>query len=408
MNLIQYVARLKLTANAQRHEHSAERHCNTFRNEVHKVKPAVDEHHVVVAAGETQQVGGSDAVGAKAADSNQNSFNHDGDGDPENSLFTVGGLALSNCLINEVGRNHFHQGDGRGDGSQQNQQVEDHAEQGAGGAHVGENILQGDEQELGAVQGQLVGSKATGKAVGNGCGDNGQTGHQSHDGIRHNDNGGVLDQIFLLVKVGAVGDHGTHRQGQGEEHLTTGSTENAYEARRFLNEAACHSVAGNEHELEALSSLGQGQGPDDDDDKHHEQGGHTHLVELLNAALDTTLDDEHTDDHEQHRKHDAAKGVGEHGTEGSAAGDGTAEDDAEAEAQLRQVQGHVLDAVAAQNGVEAHDEERSKHCKPAYPREFFGCLLIRLDGVGAGLAAQGQLTDHDYHTDKDCQQQVND
>lgn len=407
VNLAEYVIGLELAANAQRHEHSANGHCKTFSDEVKEVEPAVNEHHVVVTAGETENVGGGDTVGAKAADGDQNGFNHDCDGDPENGLFAVCGLALGNCLVHEVGRNDLHQGDGGGDSGQQDQQVEDNAEQGAGGAHVGENILQSDEQELRAIQNQLIGSEAACKAVGNGGGDNGETGHQSDDSISHNDNNGVLDQILFLVKVRAVGDHSAHCKGQGEEHLTTGSAEDADEVGCFLDKAARHSVAGNEHELETLNSVGQGQGADDDDDEHHEQGGHTDLVELLNAALNATLDDEHADYHEQESEHDAAEGVGEHCAEGGTAGDGAAEDAAQAKAQLGKVQGHVLNAVAAKDRVEAHDKEGGKHCQPAYPCKFLGSLFVRRDGVGAGLTTKGQLTDHDYHAHEDCQQQVN-
>lgn len=407
MNLSQYVVGLKLTANAQRHEHSANRHCKTFSDEVKEVEPAVDEHHVVVAAGETENVGRGDAVRAETADSDQNSLNHDGDGDPENGLFAVCGLALGNCLVNEVGRDDLHQGDGGGDGGKQDQQIEDNAEQRTGGAHVGENILQGDEEELRAVEDQLIGSKTAGETVCNGGGDNGETGHQGDDSISHNDNSGVLDQILFLVKVRAVGDHSAHCKRQGEEHLTAGGAEDADEVGRFRNKAACHRVAGNEHEFETLNSVGQGQRADDNDDQHHEQGGHTDLVELLDAALNAALNDKHADDHEQQGEHNAAEGVGEHCAEGSAAGDSAAEDAAQAKAQLGKVEGHVLDAVAAEDGVEAHDKEGSQNGKPAYPCEFLGSLFVRCDGVSAGFTAESQLTDHDYHTDKDCQQQVN-
>ena len=310
--------------------------------------------------------------------------------------------------VKEQRSDNLHQGDGGGDGGNDHQQVEHHAEEGAAGTHVGEHILQGDEQELGAAQDHVAVGDAAGHGVGNGSGDNGQTGQQSNDGIGHNNDQGVLGQVLLLTQVGAVSNHGAHGQGQGEEHLAAGAAQNLHEAGRLGNEACGHRIAGNEHELQAFHCAGQGQGADDNDDEHHKQGRHTHLVELLDAAGNAALDDQHADDHKHQREHEAAEGVGEHGAEGGAAADGTAKNAAEAEAQLCQVQGHVLQAVAAQNGVEAHDQEGSQNAQEAQPFEFLAGLFVSAQHAPAGLAAQSQLTDHNGHAHKYSQQQIND
>ena len=67
--------------------------------------------------------------------------------------------------ILQEGGDDLDQRDGGGDGGDENQQIEDDAEQGAYAAHIGEHVLQGDEQELGSAEGDLVVGKAGGHAV---------------------------------------------------------------------------------------------------------------------------------------------------------------------------------------------------------------------------------------------------
>ena len=54
--------------------------------------------------------------------------------------------------------------------------------------------------------------------------------HQGHHGIHAHDDHGALAQILLLVQIGAVGNHDTGAQRQGEEHLPAGGCENLPEA----------------------------------------------------------------------------------------------------------------------------------------------------------------------------------
>ena len=208
----------------------------------------------------------------------------------------------------------------------------------------------------------------------------------------------------FFAQVGAVGQDRAHGQGQREEHLAAGRAENGNEVRTGLNKAAGNGIARNEHELQAFAGIGEGQGADDDDEQHHEQRRHTDLVELLNTAGDTALHDHHADDDEQDREDHAAERSGQHLAEHLAAGH---RDSVIAEAQLRHVQRDILQAVAAEHGVEAHDEERGNGSKPADPAELFADLLVGINRAELGLTADRQLGDHDDHTDENSQQQVN-
>ena len=83
-----------------------------------------------------------------------------------------------------------------------------------------------------------------------------------------------------------------------------------------------------------------------------------------------------------------------------------AENVAEVEAELRHVQRGVLDAVAAEHGIKAHNKERRQNAEPAEPAELFRHRLIRGDNALASLAAEGKLAAHDDHADKYRQQQI--
>ena len=135
---------------------------------------------------------------------------------------------------------------------------------------------------------------------------------------------------------------------------------------------------------------GEGDAADDDDDQHHEQSGHTDGVEALNAVLNATLDDQQTDAQEQNGEHHAAKLVGQHGSKQLTAGFL-----GNTERQIAEVQGHVFQAVAAQNGVEAHDQEGRQDAQPAQEAELLGDGIVGTHDAGAGLTADGQLTHHD-------------
>ena len=390
-----------LPADHQGHQHGAERHRDTFRPAVHEVEEAIQEGRHGL---HTEKAGRAE-VGAQTVGRDDNRFHQDQQGDDQNVALTGIGLALLEILVDPVGGDGLHQGDGGGNGRDQNEDIEDNAEQGAEGTHVGEHVLQRDEQQARAAQGDLTGSHALGQAVGDGRRDNGDTGHQRDERIGRDDDDGVLDKVLILAEVGAVGQDGAHGQRQGEEHLAAGGTENGDQVGRFIDEARADRIAGDKHELQAFRGIGEGQRTHDDDEQHHEQRRHTDFIELLNTAGDTALHDNHADDDEQDREDHAAKRGGQHRAEDLSAAHGNS---AVSEAQLRHVQRDVLQAVAAEHGVEAHDQEGCDCGQPADPCELLADLLVGINRAELGLAADCKLGDHDNHTDKDREEQVHD
>ena len=384
----------QLPADHDAHDQRAGGHGQTLGQGVHEVQPAVvpgaDADHLLERY--------PHAVAAQAVHGHQSGLNHDGHADPEHGLGAVALLALALRMVQQEGDDHLDQGDGGGNGRHQHEQVENHAEQGADGAHGLEHVLKGDEQQLGTAEG---GAGAVGR---HGGGDDGDARHDGHQGVRKNHHHRVLHDVLGFLHIGAVGDGDAHGQGQGEEHLPACGSQDGDEAGSLGNEARLHRVAGKEHEFQALRRAGQGDGADDDDHQHHKEGGHAHVVELLNAPGDAAPVDEVADNHEQKGEHDAAKGVGQHGAEQVRPG----LDLRPGEGQVAQVQGHVLDAVAAQNRVEAQNDEGGEHRQPAHPLEARGQCVVSADGALAGFPAHGQLGHHDAEAHEDGQQHIDD
>ena len=182
-------------------------------------------------------------------------------------------------------------------------------------------------------------------------------------------------------------------------------TKDTDKARCGFNKAALYRVAGNEHELQAFNGMGERQGTEDDDEKHHKQSRHTDFVELLNTFRDTALHDDHADDDKQCGEDNASDRGGEHCAEDLAAAHC---DCFVTEAELSHIQGNVLQAVAAENGVEAHDEERGYRCKPADPCELLGNFFVSINRAELRLTADSQFGAHDDHAYKNCKQQIDD
>ena len=263
-----------------------------------------------------------------------------------------------------------------------------------------EHVLQRCEQEGRAAELNIGNVHALRDAVGNSRRDNGEAGHDGNDRIRNDDDDTVLGEVFALIQIGAVGDHGAHGEGQREEHLTTCGRQNVHHTWCFFNEASLHSVAGDEHELQAFRSVRQRPCADDDDDEHDEQGGHADLVELLDAAVNAAEVNQEADEHEQHQNADADPGVAQHRAKGAAV--------RHRAEQAADVDADVVDAVAAEDGVEGHDKERGDNRQPADPSEalLLRDRLVSVYRAVAGLAADCQLAKHDCKANEDSQQEI--
>ena len=132
--------------------------------------------------------------------------------------------------------------------------------------------MHGDEQQAGAGGG--------GAALGKHGGEDGQTGHDSGDGVRRGDDPGVDGDVGVLLQIGAVGDHGSHAQRAGEQHLARGSAAGLEEVE--LRARHLHALGG-EHIHQPLLRAGQSEVVYDQEDQNGEQGGDAHLIELFNA-----------------------------------------------------------------------------------------------------------------------------
>ena len=67
---------------------------------------------------------------------------------------------------------------------------------------------------------------------------------------------------------------------------------------------------------------------------------------------------------------------------------------------------HVAHDESAEDVVERQQAERRQYAEQAYPLVLLAELCVSADGAEAGLAADGQLAEHDDHADEDDQEQV--
>ena len=162
-------------------------------------------------------------------------------------------------------------------------------------------------------------------------------------------------------------------------------------------------VAGKEHEFQALYRAGESQAADDDHHQHNGQGGHSHTVKPFNAPLDAPLDDEVAQNQVQEGKHQRAKLVGEHPSEKLLPCGRMA-----VKAQIRQIQAHILNAVAPQNRVEPQNQQGGEYRQPADPAEAPAQLVVGPHHAQARLSADGQLADHHGDAYQHRQNQVDD
>ena len=297
-------------------------------------------------------------------------------------------------LVHVEGGHDLDQRDGGGDGRDENEYVEDEAEDGAEAAHGGEHVLQRYEQQARAGHGGVL------AAEGDGRGQDCEGGHDGDQRVGGDDDERVLLDVLLLLKVGAVGDHGAHAQREREEHLPAGRGDDGHEVLLERLQVRL------EHEAQALAGARQGDGADDDDEQHDKERGHGVLRELLDAARNAAHDYDAGERQEDDAVDDGLELVGQQAVEEvarryAAAAPGRAED-------VAQVHDDVLRDVAAEDGVEAHDEEGRGYAEPAEPADLLGQLLVGADDAEAGLAAQRQLADHDHEADEQYQQQVDD
>ena len=354
--------RLQLPADHQAHEQRPQGHQQALGHAVEQTQPA-GAPAGQLGAGQTQQLRRGDVIAAHTVGADQSAQGRTDHHRNGGIQLAAVALALFPCLIAEMGHDDLQHGDGGGDGGKEHQQVKQDAEHGTGGSHLIEHVLHGDKQQLRAAQSSVG---VQGKASGNDT----QTGHQGHHGIHAHDDHGALAQILLLVQIGAVGNHDTGAQRQGEEHLPAGGCENLPEAGGLVDDAVGHGPAGDEHILQAVRRTRQGAGADDADDEDEEQGRHPYGADPLDAAAYAAHDHQHGDEHEGQCKGDGHVGLAQQPLKhvGAAHPIG-AEFGAD---EVAEVHHHIAQTVAAQSAVKAEDQRRSGNTQPAQPLEALG------------------------------------
>ena len=133
MELVQNRLRTDLPAHHNAHHQSTDGHGQALRQHIHKV-----QHGIVPAGGRRP---GEHTGGTQTVDPYQHRNCENGKADQKRHLGAVSLSAFLLRPVQEIGDVHLDQGDGGGNGGDQHQQIEDHAEQRAGGAHGPEHIL---------------------------------------------------------------------------------------------------------------------------------------------------------------------------------------------------------------------------------------------------------------------------
>ena len=203
-------------------------------------------------------------------------------------------------------------------------------------------------------------------------------------------------QVLLLGQVGAVGHHGAHAKGQGEEHLARRSFQHAQKVGLKRLEV------GGPHELVALARSGLAGHIDDEAQQNGEERGHGHGGEFLDAVLDAAHDDYHIDN---------SKGqiAPEHLT-GICADERPEVQTLTAEAvnpeHLHQESEAVAQHDAAQRVIEAEDDEGRGNAHIAHPFVLLGQSAVCAHNAQTGPAADDQLAQHDNKAYKNDQKQV--
>lgn len=385
------------------HHHCAKRHHDTFGEHVIEVEPAVTPHwqvrctcrHIIDDGLNAKELCGcckscTRSTSADTVKSNGQAEDEDDNSSDDSVLLASGSLTSSNILVNLEGGDNLEQGHGGGNSCDEDETVEQEADDVADVSHVVEYLLHGSEEQTRASAG-LAAEECVA------CGHNDHAGHDSNEGIANDDDNCVLLDALLLLEVGAVGYHSAHAEGQGEEHLTCGGLQNAEEVSlQRLNVPA-------EHELVAAHSAGLNCDVDDNDEEHYEQCGHTDLAELLDTAGNACSNDESVKSDEDRSPENHLAAVA--GKCAEEFGDGNtpgipAED-------CGQVAERVAHDHAAEDEVEAEDEERHYNCHIAHPGELLAELPVSCDRAHAGLTTDCKFADHNGEANEDCKDKIN-
>ena len=207
-------------------------------------------------------------------------------------------------FVDDDGYHGFHQGDGgcqRGEQHQQEEQRSDDLAELAA-AHAVKYLGQSLEHKPGAgLHGGLV---AAGENEH--CGNDHQAGQKGDAGIEDLNLGNRFFNTGFLFHIRAIGDHNSHGQRHGIEHLPHSAQ------HRVDGEPG---EIGDQIEFNALQRAGQGAGIYAHSDAQHDQNRHHKLVSGFDAALYAAEDDNKGNDAENSQPEHRLKGLSDKAAE---------------------------------------------------------------------------------------------
>ncbi len=281
---------------------------------------------------------------------------------------------------------HLHQGEhgaGRGDGGEEEERRQQHRAT----RHLREH--RGDRDEHQGWPRRRLEAEAEHR------GEDRHARQQRHRQVgQHHARGGGRD-VLLGGEVAAVGHHRAHADGQLEERQAHGGQH--HRGRDLV-------PLGREQERQRLARSGQRQAVAAQQHQQQEQQRHQPFSGRLNAAGDAQQQDAADEGQHHPLPQQRLHRVPHQGIEAGLRLHRVAGQQA-----ARQGLGHVGKHPGDDLGIERHDQERRRHACHADqpPRRAAGLQLAqRRDGIGARLAADGDLGHHERQADEQRREQV--
>ena len=293
-----------------------------------------------------------------------------------------GGLGAVEGL--RVGLGHerdedLQNGDGRSQGSEEQQHEEQEAEEAARG-ELRKQGRHGDEE-----QGR---AGADVDVEGEGAGDDDQTSEEGHTEVSESDLHRGFEHVLVVTQVAAVVDHAGGADVQREEALTDSGGD---DRERDLGKVGLEVVD------DAFACTGQGNSAENQDDQDDDQRRHHDLAGFLDALLDAAADDDDRHGEEDEGAEDRPPDVA----------DKSAEEAADSVRRNVRECGEGVDDVvehpAAEHRVIGEGKQRAENAQVAHPGEVVVAEELAIGRNGVGLAVTADEEVAEQHADTDDQ-----
>ena len=268
-------------------------------------------------------------------------------------------------LVDEEGDDDLDHRDGRRDGRHRDAQVEDH----------GEDLTERKLREDGGHRDEgEAGTCGRVESEGEDARHDHQAAENGGDDRKERDPEAAVDEVRVLIKVRAVGEHAPATHAQREESEAHG-----------LQQGAPGEGVGIEleEELKAAYGAGEHQAAHDEHEHHHEEERHQELGDALDALRDVERHDEAVEQQEEPLEAECLDGIGDEAAEVLAelalVGD---------EARARGRFGEVGERPPSDGRIEAQDEEARENAEIACGHPGAACEVAvgRHDAAAARTA----------------------